>query len=79
MSRVVEVVEHEVECDDFPPPIGHLTMDPAKRVALCGTPILGVKASENYVVCGECRREWDRLSEAAARGDWILLRGEEQP
>ena len=79
MSRAVEVVEEEVEHDQFPPLIGHRMMDPAKRVALCGTPILGIKASGNYVVCGECRREWDRLREAEARGDWILLRGEERP
>ena len=79
MSRAVEMVEEAVEHDKFPPLIGHRSMDPAKRVALCGTPILGVKASGNYVLCGECRREWDRLREAEARGDWILLRGEERP
>lgn len=57
MSRAVEMVEEEVEHDEFPPLTGHRTVDPAKRVALCGTPILGIKASGNYVVCGECADE----------------------
>jgi len=75
----IEMGEQAVEHDDSPPLIGHITMDPAKRVALCGSTILGVKAAGAYVACLACSREWIRLQEAEKRGDWILLDHEESP
>ena len=49
----VEFEEFE-EFEEFPPRVGHLSADPARRIALCGAEILGVKAFEPYVVCCSC-------------------------
>ncbi len=54
MSRAVEVVEEEVEHDEFPPRIGHLSDDPARKIALCGTRILGITAYQPYLRCVVC-------------------------
>ena len=40
------------------PLVGHLSVDPAKRVALCGAEILGVPAFGEFVRCDQCTVLW---------------------
>lgn len=56
----VGLEREDVELEKMPPLVGHLSYDPAKRVALCGAPILGVKAVGDFVMCIRCQveREW---------------------
>ncbi len=51
---VLEREREGVERDGMPPRIGHLSNDPQKRVALCGTPILGIPAFAPFVRCVVC-------------------------
>jgi len=51
---VLELEQEGVDRDGVPPMIGHLSDDPAKRVALCGSPILGVSAVTPFVRCVVC-------------------------
>lgn len=43
-------------------PIGHLTSDPDKRVALCGADIIGIPVDDmDYEKCAECCHILDML------------------
>lgn len=51
---VLERDREHVERDGLPPRIAHFSNDPEKKVALCGTPILGVPAYSPYIRCVVC-------------------------
>ena len=52
---VLEREQNQIDRDEVPPLIGHLSDDPAKRIALCGTPILGISVGDQpHVRCAVC-------------------------
>ena len=49
------------EREETRPPLAHLSLDPDRRVALCGAPILGIKAFGTHEPCQACLAERERL------------------
>ena len=59
---VLELEQEDVAREGRPPMVCHLSIDPAKKIALCGTRLLGIPAREPFVRCVVCFDLW-----AAAR------------
>jgi hypothetical protein len=60
---VKDAIARSIDC-----PIAHYShpVDESQRTALCGVEILGVEASEPYVLCSTCEY-------VAARANWSVL------
>jgi hypothetical protein len=48
--------------DDLP--VGHYSFAPDERLALCGEPILGIRAFGEHIVCPDCARLYALLAES---------------
>ena len=70
MKTLERPVERALEEDEPRLPVAHLSLDPDRRVAICGAPILGIVAFGPYVRCRPCLEEWKRHWEQVRRDEW---------
>lgn len=74
MKTLESRAEPALEPDEPRLPVAHLSLDPDRRVAICGAPILGIPASGSYVRCQPCVVEWKRHWERVRRDEWNRAR-----